>query len=98
MARDLIRLRVRKGSDLASAAEAVSADKAPRVLEQDGQAVAALVSIEDLNRLLLEGPPPAGIARALAAAGAWSDVNGDQLIERIYKARHESPPSQPVHL
>ena len=98
MPRELIRLKVRKGSDLASAAEAVNADGEPRVLERDGEAVAALVSIEDLNRLLLEGPPPEGIARALAAAGTWEDVNGDELIERIYKARHESPPSQPVSL
>ena len=98
MVRQTKTLRLRKGSDLASAAEAVNADKAPRVLERDGEPLAALVSMEDLNRLLLEGPAPEGIARALAAAGAWADINGDDLIERIYRARHESPPSQPVNL
>ena len=32
----------------------------------------------------------------LAFAGIWSDLDGDRMIEELYAARHESPPSPPV--
>ena len=32
----------------------------------------------------------------LAFAGIWSDLDGDRMIEEMYAARHESPPSPPV--
>ena len=85
-------------ANLQEIADAVSADKEPRVLERDGKAVAALVSIEDFNRLLLAGPSPEGIQRALNAAGAWSDMDIDELSERVSRQRHESPPSSPITL
>jgi len=31
--------------------------------------------------------------KLLALAGVWKDVDTDRLIERIYDARHEAPPS-----
>lgn len=34
--------------------------------------------------------------RLLGLAGAWSDLDADEMIERIYKARAEAPPSDPV--
>lgn len=32
----------------------------------------------------------------MAMAGVWSDLDADELIEYIMKARHESPPSEPL--
>jgi len=31
----------------------------------------------------------------MSFAGVWSDIDGDALIERIMKWRHEAPPSDP---
>jgi len=31
----------------------------------------------------------------LSFAGIWKDIDGDALIERIYRWRHEAPPSDP---
>jgi hypothetical protein len=82
-------------ANLSEMAEAVSADKEPRILERDGKEIAALISIEDLNRLLSRGPTPEDIQRALDAAGAWRDMDTDELVERVYRWRHDSPPSPP---
>ena len=32
----------------------------------------------------------------MALAGVWKDIDADVLIEYIYRARHEAPPSPPV--
>lgn len=82
-------------ADLNEMADTVSTDKEPRILERDGEAVAALISIEDLNRLLLRSSTPEGIQHALNAAGAWRDMDTDEMVERFYHWRHESPPSPP---
>ncbi|MBI2862742.1 MAG: helix-turn-helix domain-containing protein [Chloroflexi bacterium] len=34
--------------------------------------------------------------KLLSLAGVWSDLDADRLIEEIYKARHEAPPSAPA--
>jgi hypothetical protein len=34
--------------------------------------------------------------RLLALAGVWSDLDADEMIERIYRARREAPPSDPI--
>lgn len=81
-----------------SVVEEVRADKEPLILEKDGKAVAALVSMEDLDRILLAGPSKDDMARALRVAGQWKDMDTNSLIDRIYRARHESPPSLPVNL
>ena len=33
--------------------------------------------------------------KIMALAGIWSDIDADELIERIYRWRHEAPPSPP---
>jgi hypothetical protein len=97
MTTDLKRVPLRE-ANLSEMAETVKADKEPWVLEQDGKEVAALISIEDLNRLLpLRGQTP-GVQRALSAAGAWRHLDNDEFRERVYRQRHESPPSPPVNL
>ena len=96
MTTDVKRVPLRD-ANLSEMAEAVSTDKEPRVLEQDGKDVAAVISIEDLNRLLsLRGPTPQDIQHALSAAGAWRHLDNDEFRERVYRQRHESPPSSPV--
>ena len=95
MNKELKRVRIARGTELTSLAEAVNLDKEPRLLERDGEVLAALVSLEDLDRLMLAGPAAEGISRALSVAGAWSDMS-DEVIESIYRARHESPPSLPI--
>jgi PHD/YefM family antitoxin component YafN of YafNO toxin-antitoxin module len=104
MARDLRKVSLDSGVDIAEVAEEVNADKEPRVLERNGKPVAALVSMEDLSRLnmgdpsgaILSKPTPEGIRRALKAAGALSEEEGEALQERVYRQRHESPPSRSV--
>jgi hypothetical protein len=34
--------------------------------------------------------------RLMSLAGAWSDLDADRMIEELYKARHEAPPSDPL--
>src|SRR3979411_2050682 len=105
MTGDVKHVALNSETDFSAVAEAVCPDKPPRAREQDGRPIAALVSIEDLERLMpktpsavLSTPTPEGIQRALNAAGAWKDldIDGDDLIEKIYGWRRESPPSDPV--
>jgi hypothetical protein len=98
MAKEPRRVKLSADTDIVGLAEKVKGDSEPRILERDGELVAAIVSIDDLNRMLLSSPSAPGIARALDAAGAWKDVDTDALVEKIYRARHESPPSAPVRL
>lgn len=90
------RIRLRARTELSKLAEEVRRDKEPRVLvEEDGEPVAAIVSVEDLERMMLPTPTPEGIQRALGAAGVLSESEGEELLERVYRWRHESPPSPP---
>ena len=88
MTRELKRIRIKRGLDILALAEEVKADKEPRILESLDRAIAALVSLQDLDRLLLSGSSNEQIERALSVAGAWSDIDGDELIDGIYRARH----------
>ena len=70
------------------------------LIQRHGQPAAAIISVEDLERLEasdLLGPSPAG---ALAMAGAWSDVDDDaidEFLEDIQRTREEDA-GRPVHL
>lgn len=97
MEKELKRIRLEPDTNLLQILEDVHADKAPRLIERDGEALAVVIDPEDYGSLLL-APTNLGKARALKAAGAWKDLNTDALIERIYSARHEAPPSPPVSL
>ena len=51
------------------------------VVEKGGIPVAAIVSMEDLERLSTgEGIPKEAVDRALAAAGAWKDEDTDAMV------------------
>jgi hypothetical protein len=40
----------------------------------------------------------ANIERALAAAGSWSDLDADEVLDALDRIRHSSPPSPPLDL
>lgn len=39
-----------------------------------------------------------GIREALSLAGAWSDLNWDEVEKELYRIRHESQPTPPISL
>jgi hypothetical protein len=39
---------------------------------------------------------PEGIAQALALAGAWSDLDADEMLAALERIRHESTPTPPI--
>ena len=96
MAKEPRRIAIGPETDLLRVLEEVHADKEPRVVEKEGEAIAAIISMEDFATAL--GPSEEGMARALEAAGAWKELDTDSMVEAIYRARHESPPSTPVRL
>ena len=92
------RVKLGPDTDLVALLEEVRSDRDPRVIEKDGKLIAAIVPVEDLERLMEARPSREGIDRALKAAGAWRDFDADALKEVVYRARHESPPSRQVSL
>jgi len=98
MHKEVKRVELDKRTDMVAILDALCADKAIRVLERDGKPVAALISMEDFERLLLLGPLPQEVRSAIVASGGWkdNDLEADSLIDKIYRWRHESPPGEPV--
>lgn len=41
---------------------------------------------------------PASVQRALDLAGAWSDMDWDEMEAALDRIRHESPPTPPIDL
>jgi hypothetical protein len=77
------RIALKTDGDLKEVAQAVCEDKEPRILEQDGEPVAAVVTIEDLKRIRYFSPSPEDIQRSLGAAGAWKGLVADDLAEQL---------------
>ncbi|MDP2949905.1 MAG: hypothetical protein Q8P22_10255 [Chloroflexota bacterium] len=96
MAKEPRRLAVGPETDLLRVLEEVHADNELRVIDKEGEAIAATISMENFAAAV--GPSEEGMARALEATGAWEDLDTDSLVEAIYRARHESPPSKPARL
>jgi hypothetical protein len=92
------RIKLEPNTDILGLIDEVRSDKSPRVLEREGEPIAAIVSMEDLAKIVTFTPSDEGIAVALRVGGAWKELDTDALVERIYRARHESPPSAPVRL
>ncbi len=84
-------------TDLLEIVEEVHTDRTPRLIEREGEALAVVVSPDDYPGLV-GGPTDEGIAQALAAAGAWKDLDTDTLLETLDHIRHDSPPSPQVRL
>ncbi len=47
--------------------------------------------MDDRDKAPPAPPTREGIDRAIRAAGGWSDMDTDALIDQVYRARHESP-------
>jgi hypothetical protein len=63
------------------------------VTGEQGEEVVRYFTLEqDADRVLVEDTTQA----ALALAGAWSDLDWDELEQALNRIRHESPPSPPL--
>lgn len=98
MVRESKRVRLTPDSELASLAEEVRADNEARILEKDGEEIAAIVPISDSSPAILRRPARKDIERGLAAAGSWKGIVPDDFAEKLMERRHASPPSPPVEL
>jgi hypothetical protein len=89
------RVELLPDTDFREIIERIRRDGAPRLIERNGQALAVLVSPEDFPDAL--GPRSRRQReRLMSMAGVWSDIDADELIDRVYRARHETPPSPPA--
>lgn len=69
------------------------------LVEREGEAVAVVLSPEEYARLSGGAEPyvsDAAIERALAAAGAWSDLDTEAMLEAIYEKRHRPATRPPI--
>lgn len=98
MAKELKRIRLKPETDLRKLLEEVHADRVPRLVERDGEALAVVVSPEEYADIVAAPKSKRLKKDLLALAGVWRDLDADALIEYVYKARHEAPPSPPVSL
>ena len=76
----------------------------PRTIRIDGEALASLRrparATQEAAAGKVSAPEPKSKRlkeKLLSLAGAWHDLDAESLIEEIYRARHEAPPS-PVPL
>ncbi len=86
--------------DLLRIAEEVRATGKPHVLRRASEDIAVLMPITPDQRradTAIDGPTSKRLkSRLLSLAGAWSDLDADRMIEELFKARHEAPPSAPI--
>jgi hypothetical protein len=96
MTKEPRRVTLEPGTDVVGILEDVHIDKIPRLIERDGQPFAVVLDPADYGGS--GGMPKSKRLRSelLALAGVWSNLDADRLIEHIYQARRESPPSDPV--
>jgi hypothetical protein len=90
------RVRITTDSEAAAALEAVRLDGIPRIIERDGEEVAAIVQVNDLPSVLDWNPSQEDIERSLASAGGWRGLGGDDLAEKIHRWRREAPIRPPL--
>lgn len=65
------------------------------ILEEHGQEVVRYFAEEAEADAAI---PRGATQDALAVAGAWSDLNWDDMEKALDRIRHESPPSPPISL
>lgn len=96
MSQALRRVRLNPHTDLLHILEEVRTDKVPRLIEREGEALAVVVDPEEYAELSLAPKSKRFKQDLLALAGVWSDLDADEMIEEVYRARHETPPSTPL--
>ena len=85
--------------ELIRLAEEVRTTGEPRVLRHASEDLAVLMPIARRAEDAAAGEEPRSKrqkAHLMSLAGAWSDVDADRMIEELYRARHEAPPSAPL--
>ena len=65
------------------------------LLEENGELVERYFSSEEDARAAISD---AAIQHALDVAGAWSDIDLDEMLDELDRIRQESPPSPPLDL
>ncbi len=98
MAREFKRVPLEPNTDLVQVVEDVHKDNVPRLIEREGEALAVLLSPEDYTAVSAKPKSKRLKRRLLSFAGVWGDLDADRMIEELYTARHEAPPSAPPEL
>jgi hypothetical protein len=70
-------------------AEEVRRAGEPRVLRKDGEELVMVVPLSTTSSVQFKKPTEADVEAFRNAAGSWSDIDTDALIDRIYRAREE---------
>lgn len=81
--------------DLVRIAEEVEATKKPRVLKRDNTPIAVLTPV---TKNQSSRATSKAIIETLALAGAWSDLNFEEMLNSLDHIRHESKPTPPLSL
>lgn len=64
-------------------------------LEQEGREVVRFFCTEEeADRAI----PEQSVEGSIALAGAWADLDWDEMEQQLHRIRHESPPSPPLTL
>ncbi|MCL5075716.1 MAG: type II toxin-antitoxin system Phd/YefM family antitoxin [Chloroflexi bacterium] len=98
MARELKRVRLGPNTNLVRILEDVHTDKTPRLIEREGEPLAVVINPEDYTEAAPIPKSKRHKNKLLDLAGVWSDLDADRMIDDLYKARHEAPPSAPIKL
>jgi hypothetical protein len=96
MTKELRPIDVSKVPELLRIAEEVGSTGEPRVLRRDHEDLAVVMPIARPARRGRKAKSAADLAAFKAAAGSWSDVDTDKLVDGIYESRRSSRP--PVDL
>lgn len=93
MAGRLRHVPLKPDTDLRRILEEVHRDRVPRLIERDGEPLALVISPEDYPSTRAEPKSKRYKEELLALAGVWSGLDADRLIEYVYQARRDTPPS-----
>ncbi len=77
--------------DLMRIAEEVEATKKPRILRRHKKTIAILIPVEETAAPTRQQ----AIKETLALAGAWSDLNFEEMLDTLDHIRHDSKPTPP---
>jgi len=80
--------------ELVHLVDEVIATKKPRALQRDNKIVAVLTPVERERKQQNKD----AIEETLALAGAWKDVDFDDMLEQLDTIRHQSKPTPPLEL
>jgi hypothetical protein len=75
--------------ELVRLAEDVHRSHRARIPRRDGEDLAMIVPLPPAGTPQFKKPTVADLEAFRSAAGSWSDIDTDVLIERIYRAREE---------